>query len=417
MARVLVNDDDPQMVRFVARLLETSGHDVVATSDPREVPELARACRPDAIILDVLMPVSGYELLAQLRDHADTAPIPILFLSGLSEGEDRVRGLREGADDYLVKPFEPAELLLRIERLISWRSPKQKAEDDERKRFGRYEVIDVLGQGSMGTVYRARDPRLERNVALKTIRLEAAPTAKRREELLDLLRQEAVTIARLSHPNIIAVFDMGETDHNAYVAMELVDGASLADLLRGRGPLAADELVPIAAAIARGLELTHERKVIHRDVKPGNVLLSREGAIKVSDFGLAFVVSSLTEDSTELSGTPGYVPPEVINQRAYTAHGDLFGLGATLYESLAGFHPLAGESLRDTILNTINGRIRPLREVVPDVPAALESLIGELLSLEPDSRPGAAEVVERLDRMANDRRLRWDPEIVTACVV
>ncbi|MEM1179123.1 MAG: protein kinase [Acidobacteriota bacterium] len=415
MARVLVNDDDPQVVRFVARLLESAGHDVVATSDPREVAGLAETCHPDAIILDVLMPVSGYELLGQLRENADTAAIPILFLSGLGEGQDRVRGLREGADDYLVKPFEPAELLLRIERLISWRAPKSRAPDDEVKRFGRYEVVDVLGQGSMGTVYRAFDPRLERRVALKTIRIDAAPTAARRQELLDLLRQEAVTIARLSHPNIISVFDMGETDRNAYVAMELVDGASLADLLGRRGPLSPDELVPLAVPIARGLALTHERQVIHRDVKPGNVLLSLDGAVKVSDFGLAFVVSSLTEDSTELSGTPGYVPPEVINQRAYTSHGDLFGLGATLYESLAGFHPLAGESLRDTIMNTLHGRIRPLRDVVPDLSASLDGLVNALLSLDPESRPTADEVVERLERLAADRQLRWDPAILQAC--
>ncbi|MEM6797699.1 MAG: protein kinase, partial [Acidobacteriota bacterium] len=328
---------------------------------------------------------------------------------------DRVRGLREGADDYLVKPFEPAELVLRIEKLVARRQQSRRdapAADDAVKRFGRYEVQSVLGQGSMGTVYRAHDPRLERDVALKTIRLDAATTERGRLELLDLLRQEAVTIARLSHPNIIAVFDLGESEDSAFVAMELVDGISLADLLRDRGPMFPDELIPLAVNIARGLATTHDKKVIHRDVKPGNVLLGREGAVKVSDFGLAFVVSSMTSDSTELSGTPGYVPPEVIHQRSYTSDADLFGLGATLYESLAGRHPLAGDSLRDVILNTMNGRIRPLREAVSGVPGELDELITALLSVEPESRPRAASVVERLESLSVDRRLRWDPSIL-----
>ncbi len=420
VARVLVSDDDPQILRLVETLLESAGHDVFATSEPREVVEMARAYRPDAIVLDVLMPVSGYELLGVLRREPLTAKVPILFLSGLGEGEDRVRGLSEGADDYLVKPFEPAELLLRIERLIAWRRQPTKESSSSAsispapaggspERYGRYEVIEVIGEGSMGTVYRARDPRLERDVALKTIRLEAANTEQRRQELLDLLRHEAVTIAKLSHPNIIAVYDMGESLDSAYVAMELVEGVSLADLLRDQGPLPYDQLIPLAAAISRGLALTHARQVIHRDVKPGNVLLGREGAIKVSDFGLAFAVSTLLEDSTELSGTPGYVPPEVLNMRAYTVHGDLYGLGATLYEGLAGFHPLAGATLRDTILNTLSGEIRPLRESVPEVSEEIDQLITSLLSLDPEARPSASAVGDQLERMSVERRLRWQP--------
>ncbi len=357
------------------------------------------------------MPVSGFEILTELRTDPRTSTMPILFLSGLGEGSDRVRGLREGADDYLVKPFEPAELVLRVERLISWRAshPREPEVEDDVSRFGRYEVIDVLGEGSMGTVFRGRDPRLQREVALKTIRLDAATSESRRKELLDLLRHEAVTIARLSHPNIVAVYDMGDTRDSAFVAMELVDGVSLGEYLRSRGPLSPDELIPLGAQIAAGLALSHEREVVHRDVKPGNVLLGRDNSVKVTDFGLAYVLSSVKDDSTELSGTPGYVPPEVLNQRPYTQPGDIFGLGATLYECLAGFHPLAGGSLRDIILNTLAGRIRPLEDSVPDLPPELAALIFELLSIDPLARPTASAAAERLDRMAFERELRWQP--------
>lgn len=410
MAKILVSDDDPQILQLVQLILESAGHSVVATADGGSVSDMAANERPDVVILDVDMPVSGFEILAKLREDPFTATTPVLFLSGLSDGRDRVRGLSEGADDYLVKPFEPDELVLRVERLATWisRDHAPRAADDT-QRFGRYEVVEILGKGSMGTVYEGFDPRLERPVALKTIRLDGAGGDGRRQELLELLRKEAVTIARLSHPNIVGVYDMGDTRDTAFIAMELVHGLSLADFLEISGPMPVESLVPVARKIAAGLARSHARDVVHRDVKPGNVLLGRDGAVKVSDFGLASVVSSLIEDTTELSGTPGFVPPEVLNQKNYTQEGDCFALGATLYEALAGVHPLAGDSLRDTILNTIHGRFRPLSELL-DLPEELESLVTGLLSVPPGERPTAATAEEVLGSICRQRSWSWSGE-------
>ncbi len=421
MAKLLVSDDDPQVLDLVTLVLEDAGHTVVATGDATAVHSLASQPGIDALILDVNMPKSGFEILNELRLNPITSTLPILFLSGLGSREYRARGLVEGADDYMVKPFEPAELVLRVARLLSWRrtSPQLGTADnadtdtstDNQLRFGRYEVLDVIGQGSMGTVYRGRDPRLERQVALKTIRLEASNSASQRQELLDQLRNEAITIARFSHPNIIVVYDMGGVERSAFIAMELVDGLSLRDVLRTCGPLPADRVVPMAAAVAKGLTLAHEREVIHRDVKPGNVLLGRDGAIKVSDFGLAFVVSSLAVDSGEISGTPGYVPPEVMNAKPYSKPGDLFGLGATIYESLTGVHPLTGSTLRETIHNTLQGKIKPIRDYVMVSPE-LEELVLALLSTDPSLRPTALESAESLSRQAAEKQLQWSADIL-----
>ena len=278
MAKILVSDDDPQILQLVELILESAGHSVMATSDASDIPEWAVLHRPDVVILDVDMPVSGFEILSRLRDDPFSATTPVLFLSGLSEGRDRVRGLSEGADDYLVKPFEPDELVLRVERLASLRSRDDapRPTSDDTQRFGRYEVLETLGRGSMGTVYRGFDPRLEREVALKTIRLDPSSGDDRRRELLERLRNEAVTIARLSHANIVGVYDMGDTRDTAYVAMELVDGLSLADYLEVQGSMPVDQLVPVAREIASGLSQSHARDVVHRDVKPGNVLLGRQ---------------------------------------------------------------------------------------------------------------------------------------------
>ena len=418
MAKVLVSDDDPQVLDLVTLVLEGAGHTVVATGDATAVHGLATEPGIDAIVLDVNMPKSGFEILNELRGNPTTATLPILFLSGLGSREYRARGLVEGADDYMVKPFEPAELVLRVERLLSWRrrsseefTDGESSTDGDKHRFGRYEVLDVIGQGSMGTVYRGRDPRLERQVALKTIRLETSSNEAQRKEMLERLRNEAITIARFSHPNIIVVYDMGGDERSAFIAMELVDGPSLRDVLRTGGPMDADRVIPMATAIANGLAVAHGSDVIHRDVKPGNVLLGRDGAIKVSDFGLAFVLSTLNIDSSEISGTPGYVPPEVLNANPYSEPGDLFGLGATLYESLVGFHPFTGNTLRETIGNTLKGAVRPLRDYV-SVPRQLEDLVLSLLAIDPEARPSATEAASRLSRLSAERRLTWSADVL-----
>ncbi len=418
MANLLVSDDDPQVLDLVTLVLEGAGHTVIATGDATAVHELATQPGIDAIVLDVNMPKSGFEILNELRGDPATATLPILFLSGLGGREYRARGLVEGADDYMVKPFEPAELVLRVERLLSWRrrdvnSGDSPPDNDDKLRFGRYEVLEVIGQGSMGTVYRGLDPRLERQVALKTIRLESSTNESQRREMFERLRNEAITIARFSHPNIIVVYDMGGDERSAFIAMELVGGPSLRDVLRTAGPLDADRVIPMAAAIANGLAVAHSSEVIHRDVKPGNVLLGRDGAIKVSDFGLAFVISTLSVDSSEISGTPGYVPPEVLNAKPYSEPGDLFGLGATLYESLVGFHPLTGNTLRETIGNTLKGAVRPLNDYI-DVPPQLAELVASLLATDPSDRPTAAAAASHLSQLAAERRLRWSPDALPA---
>ncbi len=416
MANLLVSDDDAEVLEIVTLVLEDAGHTVVATGDAGAVCSLAARPEIDAIVLDVNMPKSGFEILNELRGDPATSTLPILFLSGLGSREYRARGLVEGADDYMVKPFEPAELVLRVERLLSFR-PRTEQDDaeivrgaDGKRRFGRYEVLDVIGQGSMGTVYRGLDPRLERQVALKTIRLETVTSDDQRREMLERLRNEAITIARFSHPNIIVVYDMGGTERSAFIAMELIDGPSLRDVLRLQGSLAAKLVIPMAAAVADGLAMAHAREVIHRDVKPGNVLLGRDGAIKVSDFGLAFALSTLAVDESGISGTPGFVPPEVLSGRPYSAAGDLFGLGATLYESLTGTHPLAGGTLRETISNTLGGVVKPLGEALPEVPEELAGLVMALLAADPAERPGAAVLAERLGFLASERRLRWSAD-------
>ncbi len=281
--------------------------------------------------------------------------------------------------------------------------------------LGRYQVTDVLGSGAMGTVFRGWDPKLQRPVALKTVRLDRKLADGRRRELVERLLSEAVTVARFNDPNIVSVFDIEDHPEGAYVAMELVDGNSLEYFIWQQGQLPADQVVPLGAAIARGLATAHRLGVIHRDVKPANVLLGGDGSIKVTDFGISELMSAMAPTGDVVFGTPGFVPPETLRGEEYDKSGDLFAMGAVLYACLTGRPPFDGRSVREVVRRTLFGVIEPPGRSVPGVPPELDELVMSLLSRERGNRPGdAAEVAEAFDEMARRHGYVWRPPAVAA---
>jgi putative intracellular protease/amidase len=214
-------------------------------------------------------------------------------------------GAERGGDeiDDLRRTFEA------LKRSLS----ERKALDDVF--LGRFQVMEALGSGAMGSVFRGWDPRLQRPVALKTIQLSNDLEPERRKNLLDTLLREAVALARLTHPNVVAVYDLEDSPEGAFIAMELVDGIDLQTLLLRRGRLRPEDAVLLGAAIARGLAAAHAQEIVHRDVKPANVLLGRDGSIKVTDFGIAGFLASAAHDDDMVFGTPGYLPPESCSAR------------------------------------------------------------------------------------------------------
>ena len=307
MSRVLLVDDDPELLASLQELLQTAGFEVIATTSGQHALRFVEELPPDAAVLDVVMPgSSGFDLLRQLRAHPQTAHIPILFVSGLSSGRDRIRGLSAGADDYLVKPFEPEELVLRLSKLLARHEAERRASGEpyqleealahiERTLasggsvrgilLGRYQLDAVLGEGGHGLVFRAFDRTLLRPVAIKMLHM--AQEGESPSELRSSLLREAVLAARLSHPHIVAVYDFQETRRAAFIVMELVEGVGLDRYIMAKGALSPEETIVIGLAVAQALACAHGQRLIHRDLKPGNVLLGRDGAIKVSDFGIA----------------------------------------------------------------------------------------------------------------------------------
>ena len=433
VAKVLVADDNPLTLHAIQVSLEIAGHVVVATTDSRSVLELALAERVDAAVLDVIMPtMTGYDVLRELRGNPQTAALPVIFLSGLGDGENRVKGLREGADDYLVKPFEPAELALKLERLISRSREERQAEaigpdvaldvalleqhvregrELHNVSLGRYQIQTVLGEGATGTVFRGWDTRLQRAVALKTLRLNRAVGVDPGELHLGLLR-EAVTTARFQHPNIVAIYDLEETPEIAFIIMEFVNGMALDSYLSLGGALSSEAVIALGAAVASALEAAHGGRVVHHDLKPGNVLLGRDGSIKVSDFGIAVFLSSILAKPGEVFGTLGYLPPECLTGGEYDERGDLFALGVLLYACLTGDSPFVGATLDLTIRKTLEYEPARLRRTCPDCPAELDDLVMGLLAKERRKRiASAAQAARTLNRLAQQQGLRWAPSM------
>jgi len=432
MARILVIDDDPDILLIIEHALRRAGHHVVTSSDPTRVAALALEHHVDAAILDVVMPdMTGFDALKTLREQPRTGGLPILFLSARAQSEDRVRGLREGADDYMTKPFDVEELVLRIERLAGPRAavsaaaaPSIHSANLQRALterhitgqvyLGRYQALEIIGEGAAGMVFRGWDPRLRRPVALKTVILEKLVDDQDRAARISQLLQEGITAARLSHPNLVAVYDADADAEIAYVAMEFVEGTTLARLLKDRGALPSAQTILLGLGIARGLAAAHGHNIVHHDVKPGNVLLGRDGSIKIGDFGIAHLVQALVRADEKIFGTVGYLPPESLRGEGYDERGDLFALGAVLYECATGRRAFGGSTLALRIYQTIGHEVPPPRQLVPEVPAALDELVIELLRKDPAARIGtAAEVVERLQAMS-DRSARWEGDLETA---
>jgi serine/threonine protein kinase len=259
--------------------------------------------------------------------------------------------------------------------------------------LSRYRRERLLGAGGMATVELARDEELGRPVALKTLHAGLALDGTFRKRFV----RESQLAARLSHPNIVRVLDAGtEEGGEPYIVMEYVDGESLAQLLERRGRLHAPEAVRIAAQAAAGLAHAHAAGLVHRDVKPHNLLVAADGTVKVADFGIARAAQEarLTETGTVL-GTAAYLAPELAAGREATPAADVYGLGACLYEALTGRPPHEVGSLVDLAARQ-QEPVRPPSELVSDVPSAIEELVMRCLAAEPELRPTAAQVADAL---------------------
>jgi eukaryotic-like serine/threonine-protein kinase len=265
--------------------------------------------------------------------------------------------------------------------------------------LGSYRLIDRLGAGGMGEVWRAEDTRLLREVAIKILSERIANDPEWKARFL----REARTIAQMNHPNIATIYSIEQEAEKLFIVMELVEGESLATVL-AKGPLPPTEAVRIIRHVAEALAEAHEKGIVHRDVKPDNVIVGKRGT-KVLDFGIAKQLVSTTDSPTLtqaglIVGTPFYMSPEQALGRPVDARSDLFSLGVVLYEALAGKRPFEGESVTETMMNIIMQEAPDLAVVAPSLPPSLSDVVNRALQKKPERRFGSAgEMVDALSRV------------------
>ena len=255
-------------------------------------------------------------------------------------------------------------------------------ESQRYRRLGKYELHTLIGEGAMGIVWKAYDTVLRRYVALKLLSSHFRKTKEMQERFL----REARAAGAIQHPNIVTVYDLGEADGQLFIAMELVEGRDLSDIITLREPMALERKLDLVIELLDGLHFAHQRGVIHRDVKPSNVRVVPDGRVKIMDFGIARLQSADASGSGAIVGTPTYMAPEQITNGAITPATDVFAVGCMLYELLSFHKPFEGESVHGVLYQVLTTEPKPLRTVAPSIPAALERVVGKAMNKVPDER-------------------------------
>jgi serine/threonine protein kinase/tetratricopeptide (TPR) repeat protein len=292
-------------------------------------------------------------------------------------------------------------------------------------RFGnRYQILEKLGEGGMGRVYKALDLELDRAVALKTIRTEKGTGP----EVLKRFKQELVLARKITHKNVVRIYDLGESEGMKFFTMELVEGQSLRDVLRETKTVSAKEAISLMKQMLSGLAEAHAQGIVHRDLKPQNIMIDREGVLRIMDFGIARAADTQTlTGSSEMMGTPDYISPEQVKGDTATAQSDLYAIGVILYELLTGLVPFKGDTAISKVVARLQVKPALPRSLNPEIPGYLERIILKLMEVDPDLRyKTAGEVLQDLEREQVDSSFflrtrkslaRRRGQIAAACLV
>ena len=257
----------------------------------------------------------------------------------------------------------------------------------------RYEIVEILGEGGMAFVYKAKDKQLQRNVAIKTLK----PNYVNQEKFVDRFRREAQTAANLNHPNIVQIFDWGIEDE-PYFVMEYIEGNTLTSIITGNKTVGLNDILYIGSQVANGLKEAHKHGLVHRDIKPGNIMITPDGKVKVTDFGIVSLQneeSDITKTGAVL-GTASYISPEQAQGKPVSFESDLYSLGTVLYELIAGNPPFTGDSPIATATKHLTDKPEKLSNYRKDIPKALENAILKLLEKRPSDRFKSAEDLRAL---------------------
>ena len=262
----------------------------------------------------------------------------------------------------------------------------------------RYKILELLGEGGMAFVYKAEDRQLKRMVAIKTLK----PNYVQQETFVERFKREAQTVANLNHPNIVQIFDWGIEDEPFFV-MEYIEGNTLTSIIAKKKTISIGDILFIGAQVSDGLQAAHNRGLVHRDIKPGNIIFNPDnGEIKITDFGIAKISDDSRTRTGSVMGSPLYMSPEQLKGQKVTGATDTYSLGITLYKLVCGETPYQGDTLANLTYQILNKRPRSVREFNPELPNGVVRLINKAIQREPDKRfLSAATMAEALRRQAS----------------
>jgi len=415
--RVLVVDDDAAIRAALVEALDDGTMDIAHAGSAEEAIGLLETDRvPDLVLSDIRMRgIDGLDLLRIVRDRAPGSKV--VMMTAYHDVGTAVTAMREGAADFLCKPFDLPTLRGVVDRMLGTDTSRSTLAipeaDGSPNPFrnlrltpsllgSRYELGTEVGRGAMATVYRARDTRHGRDVAVKLLRPEVAASIG-----CERFLREIQLTARLHHPHILTLIDSGDWKGAPFFVMPLVNGASLRMRLKSGPSLDIPFIASILRGVADALSAAHALGIVHRDIKPGNVLLSGTHAW-VADFGVARALGDAAGPTDTMLGsaigTPAYMAPEQVRGiQAIDHRADLYALGILAYELLVGRPPFTDRSAAAILAAQMFTDPEPLGKLRPDVPRALEEIVTQCLAKGPDDRPsGAEELVRRLGTLAVD---------------
>ncbi len=394
MRKILIVEENKMFQKIYQNLLVGRGFEVIPASSIEECDQQLQEITPDLVLVNpIISSGRGVELMERIRGpRGGFSGIPMLVISSKDELEMKQAALRLGAVEYVVKHMvQPKAVVKKIEDHLKHRPPAPKHALDPRSLKpgdildDRYKILERLGRGGQGAVFRTYDQRLNEEIALKILILNPEIA----EDAMESFLSEVRLSRKVAHPNVIRVHDIGQSGGIHYITMELVKGKDLNQYSYDHWPLSYADLIQIFIQIASALRAAHETGIIHRDVKPQNILLTCEGIVKMGDFGIASVAGALLKTTEELSfGTPDYMAPElaIIEPEMIDQRIDIYSFGVVMYEAFTGVLPYEGKTIFEVIQLHQEGKPNPPRAMNPDFPEDLEYAILKCMKRDPEDR-------------------------------
>jgi eukaryotic-like serine/threonine-protein kinase len=298
------------------------------------------------------------------------------FIKPVQSTRHQERGRREESTDEIDPKQENSKSATHI--LTAQNSPPST--------LGRYKVLKELGRGSMGVVYLGKDPTIQRFVAIKTMRLDEIDDRDKLQEVKARFFREAESTGRLSHPNIVTIFDAGEEDDLGYIAMEMLQGTTLTQWSRKPNLLALEKVISILATVAEAMDYAHQQGVVHRDIKPANIMLTTDTVVKIMDFGIAKMATSSKTKTDIVLGTPMYMSPEQIAGKKVDGRSDIFSLAVVMFELLTGRQPFTADNVSALLFAIAHTPHLSVKAIRPDLPPTIKEVLDRALQKDPVHR-------------------------------